>query len=124
MKIIVNVLNEAKVKQMLHKLKEKHAQGFENGMVKGALVIQAAAVKQTPIDLGPLRGSYAGSPRKTGSGFRTNVEIACGTKYAIYVHENLNAKHNAGTNAKFLERPARQLSGIVQKIVAKETMRG
>jgi hypothetical protein len=124
MKIIANVLNATKVKQMLYNLKQKHAKGFENGMVKGALVVQAAAVKQTPIDLGPLRASYAGSPRQIGSGFDTNVEIACGTEYAIYVHEDLNAKHAAGTNAKFLERPARQLSDTVQKIVAKETMRG
>lgn len=98
----------------------KYGTGFERGLVKGALLIQASAVKQTPIDLGPLRGSYAGSPRKTGKGFDTSVEVACGTYYAIYVHENLTAYHNPGTNAKFLEKPARELSPTVKAIVAKE----
>ena len=45
------------------------------------------------------------------------------TDYAIYVHEDLNARHKKGKNAKFLERPARDetvrrdILGIMKKTV-------
>ena len=29
-------------------------------------------------------------------------------EYAVYVHEDMNARHAAGTSAKFLEKPARE----------------
>jgi hypothetical protein len=40
--------------------------------------------------------------------------------YAIYVHENLEAHHAAGTQAKFLEQPAREMdnTGDASRIVA------
>jgi len=38
---------------------------------------------------------YAGSP---------TCELGVGTNYAIYVHENLKARHDPPTEAKFLER--------------------
>jgi hypothetical protein len=50
----------------------------------------------------------------------TNVSVAIGytQAYAIYVHENLEAKHPVG-QAKFLEQPMRQLSndGTFKKIL-------
>jgi len=47
-----------------------------------------------------LLDQVAGSP---------SVVVGYGTNYAIYVHENLKARHVVG-EAKFLERPARELS--------------
>jgi hypothetical protein len=46
--------------------------------------------------------------------------------YALYVHEDMEAKHKEGKEAKFLEKPARQLSddGTLGGIVAEATRRG
>jgi hypothetical protein len=119
--IITKIQGMPAFKKFMKDVQTYHAEGFERGLLLGALVIQRDAVRQTPIDLGPLRASYAGSPRKTGSGFDAVVEVSCGTHYAIYVHENLNANFKApGTNAKFLERPARQHAEDVKKLVIQE----
>jgi hypothetical protein len=122
--MVLKFLNLPAFQAFIKKTKKLHAEGFERGLTLGALAIQAEAVRQTPIDLGPLRGSYAGSPRKTGTGFGASVEISCGTYYAIYVHENMTARHASGTNAKFLEKPAREMAPKVQQLVIQEARKG
>lgn len=68
----------------------------------------AEALPLTPIDLGPLRASGAVSePEISGTGILVEVGFGgAATDYAIYVHENLEARHNPPTQAKFLEQPA------------------
>ena len=44
--------------------------------------------------------------------------------YAIYVHENLTAKHAKGKTSKFLETPARQLMGRASGLVAASVKAG
>jgi hypothetical protein len=61
----------------------------------------------TPVDTGTLRGSgHVRLPEiKLGS---VSVELGFGgaaAPYAIYVHENLTARHNPPTRAKYLEEP-------------------
>lgn len=56
-----------------------------------------------------------------------NVVVGyAGVNYAIYVHENLEAAHSPGKQAKFLESPARTLSntGQLGKIMEKTVKRG
>ena len=56
-----------------------------------------------------------------------NVVVGyAGVNYAIYVHENLEAAHSPGKQAKFLESPARTLNntGQLGKIVEKTVKRG
>lgn len=53
----------------------------------------------------------------------TNIEVGYSTPYAIYVHENLRARHVVG-QAKFIEAPARVYARTAHLIVAKELMRG
>lgn len=77
--------------------------------------IMTEAKRQTPVQWGNLRASghvtlpkwentwvYVtlgfGGPAGTGAGQTKDVG------YAVYVHENLTARHKVG-NAKFLERP-------------------
>jgi len=45
-------------------------------------------------------------------------------KYAIFVHENMNAYHEAGKQAKFLERPARANRQAYVKLIAKFMQQG
>ena len=39
-----------------------------------------------------------------------DVVVGYATNYAIYVHENMKARHAPGKQAKYLEQPARQLN--------------
>jgi hypothetical protein len=70
--------------------------------------IMRDALPITPIDLGNLRSSaHVDLPKTTGLG---QYEVVLGfggasAPYALYVHENLEARHDAPTQAKFLETP-------------------
>lgn len=78
--------------------------------------LMAASKRQVPVDTGTLRGSgMVEDPVKQSKSYRVRLgygygeeknpksgQIAAG--YAIYVHENLKAKHKVG-KAKFLEDP-------------------
>ncbi len=48
---------------------------------------------------------------------KTVVVTGYSQSYGVYVHENLTARHKEGKSAKFLERPARQLRGELNRIV-------
>lgn len=45
----------------------------------------------------------------TRKGTNSSVKVGYRTNYAVYVHENLQANHPNGGEAKFLENPAREL---------------
>lgn len=40
---------------------------------------------------------------------KTSVKVGYTAQYAVYVHENLEANHPNGGQAKFLEQPAREM---------------
>jgi len=88
-----------------------------------ATVIMQKSVPQTPIELGPLRGSETIEETKET---KTEYELALGynMKYAAAVHENLNARHAPGTNAKYLERPLMEQAPKIAKNVAKRIKAG
>lgn len=46
-----------------------------------------------------------------------SVVVGYTQKYAVYVHENLDAKHAAGKQAKFLESPARTMAPQLKKTI-------
>ena len=54
-------------------------------------------------------------------GFDTDVIVhyGAGADYAVYVHEDMNARHKPGKTAKYLERPAREKKNEIFKIIAK-----
>ena len=69
--------------------------------------IMTDAKRRTPVETGALRASGQIQPPTTTP---TTVSVAIGfgnssTPYAIYVHENLRARHPVG-EAKFLENAA------------------
>jgi hypothetical protein len=51
-----------------------------------------------------------------------SVTVGYSAGYALFVHENLEAKHPVG-QAKYLEQPARQLQGVMANIVAEAMKR-
>ena len=50
---------------------------------------------------------------------QATVRVQYGAPYAVYVHENLQANHPNGGQAKFLEDPARRLRFQMRLIVIK-----
>lgn len=80
---------------------------------------KADSMKNTPIEYGALRGSHEViGPNADGRDIE--VEITVGgpsAEYAIYVHEDLEANHPRGGEAKFLENAvARRQVGLLQRL--------
>ena len=69
-----------------------------------------------PVATGRLKSSgRVQVPRMEGS--QVTVDIAYGTPYGLYVHENLQANHASPTQAKFLETPVvQQVDGMGSRI--------
>lgn len=68
------------------------------------LVAKIEGVQQT---ISRLKREEAKALRASNTSVVTGYR---GVKYAIYVHENLNARHTSPTKAKYLEDPARILA--------------
>jgi len=88
-----------------------------------ATVIMQKSVPQTPVEFGPLRGSETIEETKET---KKEYELTLGytQKYAAAVHENLNARHAPGTNAKYLEKPLMEQAPKIAKNVAKRIKMG
>jgi hypothetical protein len=60
---------------------------------------------------------------KASTDDKASVTVGYTQSYAIYVHENMEAKHPVG-QAKFLEQPARMLQPVLAQIVTDAKARG
>lgn len=86
-----------------------------------AQLIMTAAKRDVPVDTGALRSSgHVDQPAVTGDA--VNVQLGfggTGAQYALYVHENLSAKHKSG-KAKFLESNLQAAAGeLTAKVAAR-----
>lgn len=81
-----------------------------DGLWDAGLQIQAVSQSRTPVDEGNLKGSAF--TRRERNGVVTGNTAA----YAIYVHEDLEARHTNG-QAKFLESALRDNESRILKIV-------
>ncbi len=77
-------------------------------------------MKVVPVDTSALKNSAPNVTRKEGSGFNTVFIVGYGMDYAVYVHENINARHKPGKMAKFLEIPARYGRDDMAELVMEE----
>jgi hypothetical protein len=101
--------------------------GKDAGKIVGQVILEEAnmifakAMVLTPIDTGALRGSGGVSaPMNMPSGI--GVDIFFGgpaAPYALYVHEIMYYKHNAPTQAKFLEQPFMERLPNIQQNMAR-----
>ena len=98
------------------------ARGLRRGLIRGGLFLQREAQKIVPVDTGNLKAS-AGT-RNVGSSLYSPdivVHFGDGANYAVYVHENLDSRHNKGQLAKYLEKPAKEKRDEILKIIREET---
>lgn len=64
------------------------------------------------------------SLKKRGKGTgKVSVTVGFTQSYAIHVHENLHSRHPVG-QAKYLEQPARELQGVLGKVVVATMVQG
>jgi len=106
------------VLKLKHKLKTHEnatAKGVEVGLIRAGFFLLRESQILVPIDTGALRAS--GQERAEGSGFDTVVTVSYGTKYAVYVHEDLGAQHAPGKEAKFLQKPLIEKEKQMQRVV-------
>ena len=87
------------------------------GLKKGGLYLQRESVKIVPVKFGNLKGSAI--TRDVGTLANPDVVVGYGrdAKYAVYVHEDPNARHKKGKRYKFLEEPARTKRRQILRIV-------
>ena len=108
-------LHEGAVQKALRKAKARHAKGVERGVKRAGLFLLRESQKIVPIDTAALKNS--GNTRAEGEGLDIEVIVSYGTDYAVFVHEDLNARHKKGKKAKFLEGPAREKRRELQQII-------
>ncbi len=98
---------------------KKYGRQFERGTKKAALFLERKATEVVPVDKNILRPGVE-TRNVGGTGFRADLIVTYGpNEYAVYVHEDMNAKHKPGKQAKFLEGPARIFRSEMFKIIAK-----
>lgn len=103
-------IDSKQLSQLLAQGGPRAVKALGQGLYKEATEAFARSQQEVPVDTGALRASGQVS-RPMLSGRDTVVEITYGgaaADYAIYVHENLEAFHNPGKKAKFLEDPVKQ----------------
>ncbi len=97
----MKVRNLKAIKQQLKEHREEVQKKIERGLVKVGFFIQRESQLRCPVDTGNMRAGATTRPDRRSGKFR--VIVAYVASYAIFVHENMYARHNVGT-AKFLSR--------------------
>lgn len=90
----------------IKKMKDRKGKAIQEATSVACHIILEQAKFYCPVDTGALKES--GKVVIYGSGTATRGSVEFGTKYAIWVHEKVEARHTPPTCAKFLERAARE----------------
>lgn len=85
---------------------------------KAGLFIQRESQKIVPVDLNNLKPSARTDSKGQGSNTDVIVHYGAGADYAVFVHEDLDARHKPGKRAKFLESVIKEKRKEIFNIVA------
>ena len=119
---LIKITGMSRVLANLKRSKSATAAGVERGLKQAGLFLQRESMLIVPIDKDILRpGAF--TRNVGGSGFDADVVVGYVADYATYVHEDLQAKHKPGKQAKYLEQPAREKKGEIVKIIKEEVRR-
>lgn len=114
-KSAMKVVNKQGVLGMFDYVLRVNEGAVEKGIKMGGLLVQNTSMRQTPVDTGALRASHR--TRVTGKGFKTQAKVEVMQSYAIYVHEDPDAKHAEGTNYKFLANALTSESPVIKELI-------
>ncbi len=115
---IVKITGMNKVLRHLRGATKLYEVRVERGLKKAGTFVQAHSQRIVPVDKGTLKGG-AFTRNIGGTGFKTDVIVGYVAEYAVYVHENLDARHKPGKQAKFLESVVRKERSEIFRIIAK-----
>jgi len=146
----VVVSGAAKAQADLRRRRLEFGRNVGRGIIKATAYTLRLAQQIVPVDQGHLRGS--GFARHSGSGLKTIGRAGYEAEYALWVHEDLGARHGEEFNryyakqiasgalqpwngkvfhkrgpnqqAKFLEKPVRENRKEIVKIVIDEAKKG
>jgi len=118
----MNIIKVTGVRSVLTRL--KGARNFvdskmEIGLKKGGLFLQQQSQEIVPVLTGNLKNS-AFTRNVGGKGSDADIAVGYTANYAVFVHEDLNARHKPGKMAKYLEKPAREKRKEIIKIISRE----
>lgn len=111
------IVNIADLRAAVAKHTATTSKGAHKGLILAGLFLQRESQKLVPVDTAVLKNTA--TTRAEGKGLKTQVIVGYGTNYAIYVHEDLEARHKPGKQAKFLEEPLRKHRQRLAEIVRK-----
>lgn len=120
MRITVSMEGTDRVVGRIDRMHRSARDGAPRAMFRQAELTRTKAVRRTPLETGALRASSF-----VRVADRNAVEIVFGgpgAPYAIYVHENLNARHPVG-QAKFLESAVQEDAAAFAEAIAKDMIR-
>jgi len=103
----------------LGEVTKKIAEARNRGLSVAGEHVLGVSNKQVPLEEGDLARSGAVSQDETTG----KTAISYDTPYAVRQHEDMALKHDAGRNAKFLERAINSEGDKIAEIVA-TAMRG
>jgi hypothetical protein len=115
---MAEITNFHGVSSLIAKMKAKKAaynRALKRGITMACLFLLAESKKVVPVDTGNLRGS--GDWRVEDAGWEYKGRVFYTANYAIFVHENLDARHRPGKIAKYLEEPARLHQATLKRII-------
>lgn len=118
---IAKIVGERELRTRLKAETARRIRGLRRGLRKGGLFLQRESQKIVPVDTGALKNSAFTRDVTKVDTFPV-VIVGYTINYAIFVHENVDAKHKPGKVAKFLEKPARERRAEILQIVLKETV--
>ena len=116
MSIEFTITGDDKVIRGLDEYEDVLSDYLQAGLQEAGEFLLEKSQEIVPVDTGALHDS--GYVVVSGSGFGSEVAVGYSMEYAVYVHEDLRARHNPGTSAKYLEKPMRQYSANLQRIIA------
>lgn len=100
--------------------------GAVTGLTKAAHALLAESQSRVPVDSGDLRRSGTVHPA-TMAELQSAVSYSAlsedGYPYGIRQHEDMTLSHPHGGEAKFLEKPAREMQDKLMRVVATEIRR-
>jgi len=100
------------------KAKSKDAIAVAEGLEKAANVILKKSQIYVPVESGDLKKS--GHVEVEGKGMGAKATVVYDADYAVFVHEDLEAKHTPPTCAKYVERAVRETRGTTASICKRE----
>lgn len=87
------------IKKAMQEHREQTAESIRRGLMKVGLFVQRESQLRTPVDTSNLRNGADTRFKKTTKG--ASVRVVYVAAYAVFVHENMHARHPIG-RAKFL----------------------